>query len=219
MKKVIFYIDGFNFYYALRKASSGNSNWKKYYWIDLVKLCSLFLKDDEQLIKVKYFTARPKNRDKRERQNRLMKANSVVNNGLFEVIYGSYKEKTVKCLANCRMPFKMPEEKQSDVNVAISMVEDYVVGICDKTVLISADSDLIPPLKSISKLSKMKADNHKIEILLPPSHFNGEIHNLPFTVKMMKGYKSRFNKAILPKHIPNKGKNVVIPKKWEEYLD
>ena len=32
-QKVIVYVDGFNFYYGLRK-----NRWRKYYWIDMVRL-------------------------------------------------------------------------------------------------------------------------------------------------------------------------------------
>lgn len=33
-QRVIVYIDGFNFYYGLKK----DARWKKYYWLDIVKL-------------------------------------------------------------------------------------------------------------------------------------------------------------------------------------
>ena len=63
---VIFYIDGFNFYFGLR---NGGSPWKRFYWIDFVKLFESFLKENEQLVCIKYYTARPRMVDKRERQN------------------------------------------------------------------------------------------------------------------------------------------------------
>lgn len=40
MKRVTFYIDGFNFYYGLRTAKQVDRKWYKAYWIDLVKFFS-----------------------------------------------------------------------------------------------------------------------------------------------------------------------------------
>ena len=33
------YIDGFNFYYGLRRTKRIEPQWADYYWIDMVKLC------------------------------------------------------------------------------------------------------------------------------------------------------------------------------------
>jgi len=42
MKRVTVYIDGFNFYYALKRTKKLDSDWGQFYWIDFVKLFSLF---------------------------------------------------------------------------------------------------------------------------------------------------------------------------------
>lgn len=56
-QKVIVYVDGFNFYYGLRS----DRRWKQYYWLDVVKLFERFMRPDQELIAVKYFSARPTN--------------------------------------------------------------------------------------------------------------------------------------------------------------
>ena len=38
-QRVTFYIDGFNFYYGLRRTKRNEPQWADYYWIDMVKLC------------------------------------------------------------------------------------------------------------------------------------------------------------------------------------
>ena len=143
-KRVIFYIDGFNFYYGIKNAGS---TWKRFYWIDIVKFCKSFLKEDEELECVKYFTARPLNFGKRERQNTLMRVNKKLNGDRFKIYYGKYTRKTITCRASCKENFELLEEKQTDVNIAINIMEDYITGKCAKTILISADSDLLPPLR------------------------------------------------------------------------
>ena len=60
-KRVTFYIDGFNFYFGIKRARSIDRNWGNCYWIDVVKLCESFLGEDQILEKVVYFTASPMN--------------------------------------------------------------------------------------------------------------------------------------------------------------
>ncbi len=57
-QRIIVYVDGFNFYYGLRS----ESRWKKYYWLDMVKFFDMFMKENQGLVAVKYFSAR--DRDK-----------------------------------------------------------------------------------------------------------------------------------------------------------
>ena len=40
-QKVIVYVDGFNFYYGLKK----NIRWRQYYWLDMVHFFELGLKE------------------------------------------------------------------------------------------------------------------------------------------------------------------------------
>ena len=54
-QRVRFYVDGFNFFYGL-KANA----WKRYYWLDVVKLLGHFVKDTQRLDHVYYFTAIPR---------------------------------------------------------------------------------------------------------------------------------------------------------------
>ena len=58
-QKVIIYVDGFNFYYGLKK----NRQWRRYYWLDVIKFFEKFMKPDQELVCVKYFSARPNNTD------------------------------------------------------------------------------------------------------------------------------------------------------------
>lgn len=88
MARVTFYFDGFNFYYGLKKKSSADVSWRKFYWIDFVKLCEQFLGPGQRLEKVKYFSAAPLNVGKQSRQSALFKANNLLNPDKFEIIRG-----------------------------------------------------------------------------------------------------------------------------------
>ena len=64
-QRVIVYIDGFNFYFGLKS----NAKWKKYYWLDIVKLFEMFMRPNQELVAVKYFSAKPDDIDQSLRQN------------------------------------------------------------------------------------------------------------------------------------------------------
>lgn len=213
---VTFYIDGFNFYYGLR---NGGDKWKRFYWIDIVKLCKSFLKENEVLECVKYYTARPLNIGKRERQNTLMKVNKGINKRDFKIHYGKYTEKDIKCLATCKETFKVLEEKQTDVHIAVDILEDYMVGICGKTILVSADSDLLPPIRSILRLYESLRKKHHVEIIFPPNQFSSAMQNTRVPVKHMIKYRSRFNRALLPYEVRISTRKVKIPDKWRKQLE
>ena len=53
-QRVIVYIDGFNFSFGLKS----NTKWKKYYWLDVVKLFEMFMRPNQELVAEKYFTAK-----------------------------------------------------------------------------------------------------------------------------------------------------------------
>ena len=97
MKRVTFYIDGFNFYYGIRTAKQINENWYNAYWIDLVKFFGLFLGEGQKLEKVVYFTASPLNREKNRHQSAFLNANKLINGDQFEIVRGKYISKEIKC--------------------------------------------------------------------------------------------------------------------------
>ena len=70
-QKVIVYVDGFNFYFRLKNPAR-----KRYYWLDLVKLFEKFMLKHQELMAVKYFSARPiGNEDKSHQQSMFFDAN------------------------------------------------------------------------------------------------------------------------------------------------
>ena len=78
-QRVTFYIDGFNFYYGLRRTKRTEPQWGDYYWIDIVKLCAGFLGEDQVVEKVIYFTSSPLNPEKSSRQSAFLNANKIIN--------------------------------------------------------------------------------------------------------------------------------------------
>lgn len=81
-QRVIVYIDGFNFYFGLKH----NAKWKKYYWLDIVKLFESFMRPNQELVAVKYFSAKPDDLEQSLRQNAFFQANKE--NSKFKLILG-----------------------------------------------------------------------------------------------------------------------------------
>lgn len=75
-QRVIVYIDGFNFYFGLKS----NAKWKKYYWLDIVKLFEMFMRPNQELVAVKYFSAKPDDIDQSLRQNAFFKPIEKIQN-------------------------------------------------------------------------------------------------------------------------------------------
>lgn len=57
----------------------------------------------------------------------------------------------------------MPEEKRTDVNIALRMVQDAYENQCDRFVIVTGDSDLVPVIDVI----KTKYPQKKVIVYVP----------------------------------------------------
>jgi len=200
-KKVNVYIDGFNFYYGLK-----SKYWKKYYWLDIVAFYELFMKEGQILNKVYYCTAAPHDISKKKRQSAFLTANR--NNPKFEVIYGKFLKKEVRYGGVTYHTF---EEKQTDVNIAVNLIRNVVLNNCQTSIIVSADSDLVPPIKLVRELNS----DHRIFFHFPPNRHSANLQNLADAVINLERYESRFKLCILPNTvILSNGYTVDRPTSW-----
>ena len=95
MQRVMVYVDGFNLYYGLRARG-----WWRYYWLDLHRLSVNLLQTGQELMGVRYFTARvspePGDSDKPARQNAYLETLATLPD--LHIHYGYYMAKTQRCL-------------------------------------------------------------------------------------------------------------------------
>ena len=110
------------------------------------------LRPADDLRAIKYFTALvagPTQPNQREFLRALATTPRV------EVTLGRFKQKRIKCeyLPCAADPparyFEKPEEKRTDVNIAVTMIDDAYQDRCDQFVLVSGDSDLVPAVNLI----------------------------------------------------------------------
>ena len=217
-KRVTFYIDGFNFYFGLKRSRKADNAWAACYWIDMVKFCESFLGEDQQLEKVVYFTASPLRGDKSSRQSAFLNANRLINGDRFEIVRGKYFTKDITCPL-CKGTIPRPEEKRTDVNISVRMIADCVLDKTDNLVLISADSDLVPPLEFIQRNYKKK----KLKVYFPPSD---NCRDLTDNLKRHGGKPSlleknekRFELAIMDDEVSKNGLKHSIPEKWKKFRE
>ena len=184
------------------------------YWLDFVKFFDHFLLPNQTLRKVVYFTTPPLNTLKSQRQALLLKANRLINGNRFEVVKGKFYDREIIC-PNCNTLISKPEEKRTDVNISVKMLEDCSLNNTDVLFLVTADSDLVPPLNSIKHYHPDK----KIKIFFPPKAFSYDLSNFMKSFKrnviMLEKAKVRFSNCIMPDTVSKNGISFTIPPKWK----
>lgn len=195
------YIDGFNFYYGCRE-----KNWRHYYWLNFCQFISTFLIEGQELQHLYYFTSTPLDNGKKNRQAQLLKANRL--DGRFSTIQGKFIQEPVK---GCRCGRVMQKEKQTDVNIAVQLIDDVHANACDLSILVTGDSDLMPALK----LAKRIRPGHEIIALFPPKRHCGEFIPLLKAHYHLEKYESRIRDCQFPPEIlDSNGYPIRKPEKW-----
>jgi uncharacterized LabA/DUF88 family protein len=202
-QRIIVYVDGFNFFYGLK-----NLRWKKYYWLDIVKFFESFMMPQQELVAVKYFSARPLYFKKSKRQDVFFQANQE--NTRFKLILGKYLKKEIECF-KCHNMIHTFEEKESDVRIATQIIADAYQKICDLSIIVSADSDLIPAIELAQEI------NHNVFIYFPPNQHSSLLSTMGKSkpIRLQK-YETRFKRALLPETITLKNSGFIIskPQEW-----
>ncbi len=154
--RVEVFVDGFNLYHALQD----HRRLHQYKWLNLRALADRFVRPRDQVLGVYYFTAfanwMP---DKVQRHKVYIRALRSVG---VEVVHGEFKMKDRRCRL-CHKSFKIPEEKRTDVNIAIHLFQGAIEDRYDRAVIISGDSDLIPALQAV----KHSFPSKEITVVLP----------------------------------------------------
>jgi uncharacterized LabA/DUF88 family protein len=174
--RVIAYIDGFNLYYGLC-----DSGFRKYLWLNLQGMVQALLRPEQELVCTKYFTARisggrPSDRPtyrsmrdaKRKRQATFLDALGTLSD--LRIYYGQYLDDSIEC-RRCGAKWMDAEEKMTDVNIATEMLVDAFANRYDEALLVSADSDLVPPLRAIKDCFPHK----RISVAFPPKRSSVEL--------------------------------------------
>ena len=157
--RTIIYIDGFNFYYGSLKNTPNK-------WVDLYSLCKKYLPRSplHTIIAIKYFTARVRSLPSEPTPNSATRQDVYLRAiqrfiPCLSVIEGQYRNVRVKgsptdsVLAQTHniVEIRKPEEKGSDVNLAVHLLNDAWNDEFDAAVVVSDDSDLAEALRIVKE--------------------------------------------------------------------
>lgn len=162
MIRVKVYIDGFNLYHAIDELGKKKAHLK---WLNLQGLSKALLKDSEELQGVEYFSALKKtNIDRLKRHEQYIEALKYHD---VTIHMGKFKKKKHHC-KECKKQYTGWEEKETDVHIAVKIVEDAFTDQFDKAIIISADTDLMPPVNSVNSFFPEK----DVVVIAPPKRMS-----------------------------------------------
>ena len=163
INRVMVYVDGFNLYFGMVEAGLNQCK-----WLDINKLIIDSVTSNQQVVGIKYFTSRVSNNPPKQKRQ-ILYLEALETTGV-KIIYGLYKAKEIEC-NNCGHGWQISNEKMTDVNIATHLLTDAFTDIYDTAILISGDSDLVPPIKAVHQYFPGKA----ISVFFPPERHNNTV--------------------------------------------
>ena len=103
----------------------------------------------------------------------------------------------------------------TDVNIAIKMIDDCLLGNVDTIALVSTDGDLLTPLSLINE----RFPNVKIRVYFPPANKSDALNNFMKSHKKraveLGNSKGRFQYSVLPDAVTKDNTTYTIPTEWK----
>jgi uncharacterized LabA/DUF88 family protein len=190
MHRVRVYIDGFNLYYGMHDAFG-----REYLWLDLEALSERLTRPPQTIERVLYFTARVRNDlASEQRQDMYLQALAVRSTRL-DIVEGRFQLKRIQCRI-CGASRVGYEEKETDVSIAVSLVEDAATDRYDTAILVSGDSDLCPAVRAAKRL----APGNRIIAVFPPRRQSDPLRGVADGVLHID--RRMLHQAQLPARVP-----------------
>lgn len=157
MIRSAFFVDGFNLYHAIKRLQEPHLK-----WLNLRALMGRQISPrSETLAAVYYFSAyadwMPTQKSRHEEYVRALKSVNV------DIVLGQFKAKNRGCLS-CGATWVGHEEKETDVNIALYLLNEAYNDTYDRAYIVSRDSDLKPAVSMVSS----KFPNKEVFIVAPP---------------------------------------------------
>ena len=178
--RAAFYIDGFNLYHPINDLKQPFLKWLNLW--DLAQL--LIPSQSETLVKVVYGTAIVTDiYDKIARHQQYLKALNIV--GVI-CVTGSKAFEDAHC-RRCGHQWQDPKEKETDINIALSLFDDAYQDVFDHAYLLTADADQAAtarmlkirfPLKKLTTVSPPTRQPSKAILALTPNKIKLTVEHL-----------------------------------------
>lgn len=205
MKRVCFYIDGFNVYHAIDGLKE-----QQLKWLDLSNLAEKLIHPKTEVIeRIYYFSAfadfKPDAKKRHEQYVAALRSRGI------EIVMGNFKRKTV--YAWCDGPGHKPkkvvretyEEKESDVNVALQLVSDAYENVFDVAYIVSSDSDLVPAMRMV--LSRFP---QKRIVTVAAPHKGHSQSALKLGLEKRKINREQLSNSMLPDEIKDEEGRIIV---------
>lgn len=222
--KTIVYIDGYNLFYGCLKHTD-------YKWLDLIRLFSTILKVQSptfQIEKIKFFTADIKakiathGQIAQQSQQNYHRALLQLYPNQIEIIKGYYSLEKASFLAYQNPPDKLKrhevwklEEKQTDVNIALTAYRDACKNKAEQLVFVSNDTDLAPALQA---LREDFGNTIQIGVVIPRTKESSRPNNKQLSefADWTRNYilENELKNSQLPSKIPTNKKTILRPNYW-----
>ncbi|MCR9270102.1 MAG: NYN domain-containing protein [Hyphomonadaceae bacterium] len=147
--RVAAYIDGYNVYHAVKRRADNHHK-----WLDLWKICERFIPSQTaKLVEVHYFSAYahwlPTEQQRHRAYVGALEATGV------EAHMARFADKDRKC-PSCRHRWKGHEEKETDVRIAVKLLQHGFEDRFDRALIVSRDSDLVPAAAAFKQMFPKK---------------------------------------------------------------
>jgi uncharacterized LabA/DUF88 family protein len=199
------YIDGFNLYHAVDML--GDPTLK---WLNLHKLAESLVRAADHLVFTKYFTALSTwSKEKRARHVSFIDAQEFHGVEVHKLGFKRVEKHCLRFGSRC----KFYEEKQTDVDLATSVIDDAYQGKVDKIILVTADSDQIPTLK----LLRLRFPEIEITVAAPPERKEVARELMSFGHHKVEIHANRLRACLLPRNVVD-GKGRIVAASPADYV-
>lgn len=209
-KTIIAYVDGFNLYNGIHE-SFGH----RYLWLDLVALLNQ-LRPHHRVLRVHYFTAPLlDDPDAQSRQATYWNALEAKHGDSLPIVRGRYQRSTSRC-KGCGAEWPRYEEKETDVNLALTIAREAAEGEATDYYLISGDSDASPAIREAQRLNPRGF----YKAYFPPGRYSDELKTLMPASEVIG--RTKLRDAQLPEVVvASSGLEHRQPLKWkpESFID
>jgi uncharacterized LabA/DUF88 family protein len=150
-------------------------------WLVLEGLARCLLKPGQTLAGVKYFTASVRNDPAAlARQNAYLGA---LGGATSVTVFRDRFQQKQTTYRSCGASWTTYEEKETDVNIAVILVEDAALGHYDTALVLSADSDPCPAVRSAKRLRPSGND----VVVFPPNGHSDDLRKAADTAFTLGG--------------------------------